>query len=175
MNNQIQFAITNAINRAIKKLADNMANSGKVIANAMTKDIKRHIQAKYPRSRHWDTNKVTSSNTNNTGTTSINIPGAARAYHDITIKPKYAKHLAIPLHKMAYGISPKQLDLNLTVRNNKMFLVDKNLTFMYVLKDKVHQKKDSSLLPSDEMLANSIMTEVLKQSLKNVSNNNEQN
>lgn len=76
-----------------------------------------------------------------TGEVVVDVPGITRAYHDLTIRPKTAKKLKIPLHRQAYGMSDGDLKY-IKTKSGTEFLArieaDGALAFMYVLKDQVH-------------------------------------
>lgn len=98
---------------------------------------------------------------------SVTIPGPlfARTFKDVEIVPKPPRRaLAIPIHKWAYGVSPRDWESRrsghgrlvplmfgeastglLAVRSEKAG----KLTAMYVLVGRVRQSQDRSLLPSD--------------------------
>ena len=63
------------------------------------------MQAKYPGSKHWDPQKITAADSG-IGV-KIDIPGAGRAWHDVTIKPVNGNWLAIPLLALARNTSPR--------------------------------------------------------------------
>lgn len=42
------------------------------------------------------------------GSAAVAIPGAARAYHDITIRPVSRQFITIPMHSHAYGKKPAE-------------------------------------------------------------------
>ena len=84
----------------------------------------------------------------------IDVPGVTRAYHDIDIVPKIGKKLAIPMHRSAYGASPRNTPGLFYAKNAKgtemLAKVEGGaLVAMYILKDRVHQRQDRSLMPSD--------------------------
>ena len=125
----------------------------------MTSSVKSWVQQRYPNSKHWDPNKVTSDKgVGLTGITNVDIEGAGRAYHDVIIRPVRAKMLTIPMHQSAYGKKVSDFnDLfkpkgkNILARN-----VNGNLVAMFALAKSAFQKKDSSLMPTDENLASGI-------------------
>lgn len=170
--------LSNLSNEIFKKLNKliNVINkdSGKIFSRTITQHIKKHIKARFANSKHWNPNKVTELKSSNlTGGSSVNIAGATRAYHDITIKPKFAKMLSIPLHKSAFGKSPRQFNNLFPVKTkNNLFLAIKNsnnkLAFMYVLKDVVHQKRDKSLLPKDEVLIDASISKIIKHAIQKI-------
>lgn len=87
------------------------------------------------------------------------MPGASRAYHDIDIRPKAKQSLTIPLHQEAFGKKATDFNNLFVVKTNagKAFLAMNNggdLQMMYLLSQHVHQKKDSSIMPSDNTIAN---------------------
>ena len=89
------------------------------------------------------------------------MPGITRAYHNLDIRAKNAKHLAIPMHRQAFGVSPKDIpDLFYTKNKKGTEMLAKTeggaLVVMYILKESVHQARDSRLMPSDKTLADNI-------------------
>lgn len=94
----------------------------------------------------------------------IDIPGASRAYHDIDIYPKNGEWLTIPLHPFLVGMSARTQPGLFRPRRKggglMNVLAQKTeggaLVFMYALSKHVHQKQDSSLLPTDDDMFNSI-------------------
>lgn len=73
-----------------------------------------------------------------TGEVVVDVPGVTRAYHDLTIKPKTAQKLKIPLHREAYGLSDDNLKYIKTESGTEFLArveADGALAFMYVLKD----------------------------------------
>lgn len=101
------------------------------------------------------------------------MPGITRAYHDIDIVPKTSKKLAIPLHRSAYGAAPRKTPDLFYAKNAKgtemlAKIEGGSLVAMYILKDRVHQRQDSSLMPSDQTIADNIgakLAEWLKRQL----------
>ena len=43
------------------------------------------------------------------GSAEVDVPGASRAYHDVTIKPVSRQFLTIPMHSSALGKSPSEV------------------------------------------------------------------
>lgn len=126
-------------------------------ASTMANCIKRHFQMKYPGSSHYSPDKVSTKNS----VVVVDVPGVARAYHDVTIRPKTAQHIAIPLHRSAYGISPRDVqDLFYTQNKFGTEMLAKvqggTLVVMYILKDRVFQKQDPTIMPSDQTMADAI-------------------
>jgi hypothetical protein len=100
---------------------------------------------------------------------SIDIPGIKRALHDIVIRPVEAQSLAIPLHESAYGISPRNYNLDHPKGNKDALFRPKgkdylarrddsgDIVVMYLLKKEVHQAQDRSLLPPADEMVNTTM------------------
>lgn len=94
----------------------------------------------------------------NSATVAVSIPGIARAYRDITIRPKRAKSLTIPIHAWAYGRTVREVrdsgmpvfelkgtDVLATARGGE-------LINLYLLRKVVHQPRDRSLMPTAKRL-----------------------
>jgi hypothetical protein len=86
----------------------------------------------------------------------INHPGFSRAFRDVTIRPRNAKSLAIPLAAIAYNRRPRQLwdRLKLFIPKGKRVIAMSDgaggITAIYALVRSVTQSQDRSLLPSAE-------------------------
>lgn len=88
----------------------------------------------------------------------IRHPVVARAYRSITIVPRTAKMLAIPLHAIAYGRRAAQLwdSHQLYIRGNRILMPQgegQEPLALYALVRSVTQQQDRSLMPSDDELA----------------------
>lgn len=170
-NKDIHQAIVDLLRRVAKQLTD---KSGKVMSDSMTTTVKEHISKRYPGSKHWDPNKVSLGDySKDVGVTNVDIPGAGRAYHDVTIKPIRAKALTIPIHSSAYGKKAadfkdlfKPKDKNILAQNQGGHLVA-----LFALAKSAFQKQDSSLMPTDESLANNIFNALAPVIEKSVSEN----
>lgn len=151
----------------LQRVADKLGREGqKYAAVTMANCIKRHFQARFPGSTHYSPDKVTVKDTS----VVVDVPGVTRAYKDLTIRPVHAKHLAIPLHRSAYGLKPRQVEGLFYAQNKRgteMLAKTEGgaLVVMYILKDMVHQRKDPTLMPSDQTLVDAItrnLGEILK-------------
>ena len=83
-------------------------SAGKTIRAALRTTTQNHFRAIYPGSRHYSPDKVTDGAAAATarsaiGSVAVNVPGVTRAYHDLTIVPRFRKYLTIPIHRSAYG------------------------------------------------------------------------
>jgi hypothetical protein len=88
-------------------------------------------------------------------TLTIDHPGMMRAFGPVTISPKNAKSLAIPVNAIAYGKRARSLwaTLPLFIPKGCNFIAmkdGKSIIALYILVRSVTQKQDRSLLPSDE-------------------------
>lgn len=102
------------------------------------------------------------------------IPGAGinRAFHDVVITPKNANALTLPTDSLAYGrrvaevkalgwtlFRPKGKDFILGSKDTKKGYDD--VRCLYVLKKRVQQRQDRSLLPSDAELSSTASRAVM--------------
>lgn len=89
-------------------------------------------------------------------TLTINHPGMTRAFRDVTIRPKEAKALAIPVHALAYGRQPAEIwdSMGLFATKGAIYMhqASGEPLRLYVLVRSVTQKQDRTLLPSGESL-----------------------
>lgn len=105
--------------------------------------------------------------TENSSTISIkNTPGLSRAYHDLDIKPKKAKALTIPLHRISYGkrvADLKRRGHNIFHPDGTRILAESietgrgkkkktELRPLYALVKSVHIPKDEGLLPTNRQI-----------------------
>lgn len=138
--------------------------ASKEIQDSIRTTIQRHFQTIYPGSKHYAPENVY----NGPGdSVVVDVPGITRAYHDLNIVPVRAQKLAIPLHREALGLakSPKDIPgLFYTKNKNGTEMLAKNengaLVVMYILKDRVHQKQDRNLMPSDDTIVNNIQVKL---------------
>ena len=139
------------------------ASFGGLISKVLEDETRRHVSERYPGSEHWDPDKVSASASESTGQTSrgsveIDVAGASRAYHDVTIRPKNAECLAIPIHSTAKGKSPRDFDdlFKPKGKNVLMRRQDTGIVAMFALAEQAFQKRDATLLPTDERYAETI-------------------
>ena len=152
----IEYGLKSIFTRILDSISRNFSG---IASDTMTNSVKNWVQQRYPNSKHWDPNKVNNGKSIGlTGTTNIDIEGAGRAYHDVIIRPVRAKTLTIPIHSDAFHHSARDFnDLfkpkgkNILARN-----VNGQLVAMFALAKSAFQKKDSSLMPTDENLASGI-------------------
>lgn len=108
-----------------------------------------HIRAQACRREHADAHGAT---------ISIGIPGISRAFRDIEITPRRASALTIPVHRLAYGRTVYEVSRERPVfrPQGKDYLAtteDGKLTVLYLLRTRVRQPRDPSLLPTREDIA----------------------
>ena len=88
----------------------------------------------------------------------INHPGAARAFHDVTITPGNGAHfIPIPLNALAYGHSPREFQKNIFIKKGagtggakKVSKPIDDSIPAWLLVESVMQPQDRTLLPSPE-------------------------
>lgn len=93
----------------------------------------------------------------------ITRPGIARAVRDVTLRPRVARALALPIHRLSYGLRPaeaeQKLGLKLFRPKGTRLLVaarkdrrgnEKAWDILYVLSGAVFQKRDPTLLPPED-------------------------
>lgn len=149
---------------AIKKAFDDtVQHAGRTIIQALMWTAKNHVQRRYPGSTHWDPDKIEPGDDETlpngaSGSINVNIAGAARAYHDVTIRPVHGQALAIPIHAAAYGKKPADFNNLFTVKGKKALFINKNgaLVALFALAKKAFQPQDSTLLPKDSTFAKNI-------------------
>ena len=152
----IEYGLKSIFTRIINDISRDFSSTA---STTMTSSVKSWVQKRYPNSKHWDPNKVNSERgVGLIGITNVDIPGANRAYYDINIRPVKAKMLTIPMHSDAFHHSARDFnDLfkpkgkNILARN-----VNGQLVAMFALAKSAFQKKDSSLMPTDDNLAGGI-------------------
>lgn len=120
--------------------------------------FQNHVRNRYPGSEHWSPGRITAK-ADGIGV-EVDIPGASRAYHDVTIKPVNGRWLTIPLYPFVKGVSAR--DVPGLFRPNapgggKMNVLAMQsrggaLVFMYALAEQAFQKQDPTLLPSDDRI-----------------------
>lgn len=150
------------VREILKSVQDRLNNSGRAMQIAVNQTIKRHFQSIYPGSGHYAPEKVTNAGALGTrAIVNVDVPGITRAYRDLDIVPKNAKRLAIPVHRDAFGVPPREQTGLFYAKNAKgtemLAKVEGGaLVVMYILKDRVRQPRDPGLMPSDETLVANI-------------------
>ena len=88
----------------------------------------------------------------------VDVAGADRAYHDITIVPRRAKALTIPIHAAAYGKRAADIDGLFKPKNMNILAVAMSgqLVPMFALCKRAFQRQDPTLLPTDGTFAENI-------------------
>jgi hypothetical protein len=101
-------------------------------------------------------------------TLTLDHGGFARAFRDVTIRPKNGKFLAIPINAISYGRRAAEMweEYHLFIKGGVVMMHDQaggtGAIPVFALVRSVTQPQDRSLLPSDEMWATAA-TEGLKQ------------
>lgn len=147
------------------------SQTARAIRDGLRTTVRAHFKTIYPGSKHYSPDKVTDGNASSTqvfatGSVNIDVPGVSRAYHDLTIRPRIRKCLTIPIHRSSYGKSAKDFSDLFVVKNSNgnSFLAKKlaggALAYLFVLKKQVFQRRDSRLMPTDDILAQNIFARV---------------
>lgn len=133
-NESAETACANVLDAIFAKLPTAFKTAG---SNAVLKLVRQHVRNKYPGSKHWSPNKIVLGQANvGEAAVDINIAGASRAWHDVNIRPKRAKMLAIPLRRNVILKNEKNTFVMQT--GGKAFIVKNDmsgLTFLAVLKN----------------------------------------
>lgn len=161
-------------------------------AAAVSDLVRRHIASEAPR-RHFSADRLSAQRTGHLekaarktvfhadedhGEVAIPSPGFGRAFHDVTIAPKGAGALTLPLHSVAYGRRVKEvraLGWNVFRPKGRDVLMGApkdggEAVPLYALKKRVQQRQDRSLLPDDRQInftaARAMMAEIRRASRK---------
>lgn len=109
---------------------------------------------------HWESPETYVHLKDGQGNAEVTItkPGIARAVRDVTIRPRVTKALALPMHALAYGKRPAEMEQDTGRRlfrpkGSRVLAAakpdGKGLDVMYLLSGAVFQKKDPTLLPKE--------------------------
>ena len=111
----IQTRDGNTPMHGIKSILDRVLgllnSSGDMMSKELESQTRDHFRERFPGSKHYDPSKVNAqqgkkTSTGPEGKADIEVPGASRAYHDVTIRPVNRKAITIPMHHAAYGKKP---------------------------------------------------------------------
>lgn len=156
-------AAKDAIKNKVSKVAERLDDSDIRFSFAQgVKDaIADHWSKRFPHSQHWDATLVTPKED---GTVVVDVPGAGRAYHNVDISPQKAEWLTIPVHPDAKG-KPATIFSNLFKPKGKNVLAANeggSLVVYYALSKHVHQTQDESIMPSDSVMIDKGLENVVK-------------
>lgn len=130
----------------LHEILSRINNSGKAISDGLLWTTRNHFKRIYPGSSHYNPDKVQPDKINNgenpSASVTIDVPGVTRAYHDMHIRPKFRKHLSIPIHRSSYGKSPRDFNdlIFIQKKNGTKLLAEKvgtGLVFLFTLKNYV--------------------------------------
>lgn len=145
-------------------LLSRLRNAGDEIGKALVNTVRGHLVARFPGSEHWDPNKVEQGQSRNgpnpSGEAVVKIPGASRAFHDVTIRPRFRRALAIPF-PVAKGKKPSDYPdaFQVRTRDGRGFLAQKQgsqLVFLFTLASRAFQRQDRSIMPSDDTMMRAV-------------------
>lgn len=120
--------VQDAVADRLHSILSNALHSSKPVQDGIVDVVRNHFSSKWPGSRHYDPQKVQPLSRKDgeqpEAEVSIDVPGVTRAYHDLTILPRFRKHLAIPMHQLAYGKKPSDFPDAFVVKkkDGSMFL-----------------------------------------------------
>ena len=158
-----------AVEQKLSTVLQRLRNTGKLIQNGLLWTTRNHFTTIYPGSTHYNPDKVQpaalQNGQNPSATVDVDVPGVTRAYHDLDIRPRFRRALTIPMHREAYGRRASSFDNTFVLKkkNGSRFIVQKNgsaLVFLYVLKDRVFQRQDQRLMPSDQTYCTNICSRI---------------
>ena len=164
-----RFALPAPIARLFDRLEHDRHNLFSAAANAVQVLVRGHL-AKESQKRHTTADSLGAPHTGhlekgaratyfeadaNHGQVVIPVPGINRAFGPVTITPSTASALTIPISKYAYGHRASEMEAaygwKLFAKKGILFgKRDDELEPLYVLKKRVEQTQDRSLLPSDK-------------------------
>ena len=166
------FRLPAPVQAIFTRLANDRHNLFSAAANAVSNLVRKHV-ARESQMRHSSASRlgaqptghlekgaraVTFAASPERGEVIIPIPGASRAFRDVTITPQGRSALTLPIDHRAYGrraAEMESLGWKLFMRRGKSARGilfgerDGETVPLYVLKKRVTQRQDRSLLPSD--------------------------
>ncbi len=160
------------IKSILDKVLGLLNSSGDMMSKELESQTRDHFRERFPGSSHYDPSKVNARQGKSTsagpeGAADIDVPGAGRAYHDVTIRPVKRKAITIPVHQAAYGKKPADVPGLFVYRskNGSAFLAKsegKELQLLWLLAKRAFQRQDSTIMPEDGSLAASIFSRISK-------------
>lgn len=145
-------------------------------SKAMEAEARRHVQARYPGSEHWNPAKINAHPEKNAASIDVDVAGSVRNYWDVNIYPVDAPSLVYPTEEGhdTYGLREWR-DIYTLLPNHNWFEIRKDpehgviaaimggsLVALFHLRQHVFQKQDPTLLPTDETFCAAICTELMK-------------
>jgi hypothetical protein len=165
--------------RELERFVDPNGTCAHVAAEALCETVRAHL-IRAADSRHKTADKWGAPETNHLtrgarlvvadrNAVVIPIPGITRAFGDLTIRPKNAKALTIPVHAAAYGVRASRLAAEgwtLFSRRGILFGKqegDPSPVALYLLRSSAKIPEDPGLLPDDEAMGTAIRYGVTKE------------
>ena len=91
----------------LSKLLEAVKSSSRPMQDALLWTTRNHFTSIYPGSQHYSPDKVQPGDARDGASphaqVDIDVPGVTRAYHDMHIRPRFRRHLTIPIHRQSYG------------------------------------------------------------------------
>ena len=153
------LAPAGAVAERLAEIVGRAARSSKRIRQALSAEVKRHFKARWPGSRHFSPDKVKDGDARDgaraEATVEIDAPGITRAYRDLTIKPRFRRFLAIPFKGVRGAPGDYLGAFPVRTKDGKAFLARNaggRMEFLFSLVRKAFQRRDESMMPSDQRL-----------------------
>ncbi len=159
--------------------------------NALAEGLKRYLRREADR-RHFTANRLGARPTGllrkgaaritwlasaSDAVVSVPIVGISRAFHDLTIRPRKAKELTIPVAGAAYGHRVRELarmGWRIFRPRGKDYLMGTKeggeAKLLYTLRKSVTVRKDRSLLPTDDQVSATITNAMARHHARKVVN-----
>lgn len=161
----------NGVHDILQRVHSNLQGASRPMEDALVWTTRNHFKTIYPGSSHYSPSKVQGTGERTSGavvkaSANVDVPGVARAYHDITIVPRFKKALTIPIHRWAYGKKASDFTDTFVVKkkdSGKSFIAQKlggQLVYLFALCKKAFQPKDSKIMPSDKTYADNMFSRI---------------
>lgn len=153
----------------LARLLERLRRCSRPIQDGLLWSVRNHFKTIYPGSKHYDPEKVQPLEKRDggapTGSVEIDVPGVTRAYRNLVIRPRFRKYLAIPIHRSSYAKSPKDFGdlIFIKKKDGGKLLAQKTpggLAFLFALKERVFQRRNPGLMPSDKVLADNVFARI---------------
>lgn len=163
--------MVNGIHAILQRVYSNLQETSRPMENGLVWATRNHFKSIYPGSSHYNPNKVTGTGERTKGqnvgaSINVDVPGITRAYHNLTIVPRFRKALTIPIHRWAFGKKASDFTNTFIVNKkdeDKAFIAQRvggQLVYLFQLCKKAFQPKDSKLMPSDQTYANEVFSRI---------------
>ena len=178
----VHVAITHDPNGPIAKLTRTLDGQGRIDLHAAMGTAVQHVTAAHVASLHrsdgsllWKLEAAPTgffqqaslqiespaalASDSNAATLTLSFVGVKRAFQSVTVVPRTAKYLAIPIDRIAVGHTPREcwdewgLFIATDKTKNQVYVAQRDgnhIKMLWVLKRSLTQKQDRGILPSTE-------------------------